>query len=423
MSFAASLFAVTGRSVTTASNDGWESVFGVPFGGRTFAGTWVDEQTALTVSAVFRAVALISEAVAMLPIDVFQRVAEGDRPGAPTIRVEHPDHPAARLLRRPNQHMNSVDLRSAVQSHALQYGNGYVEVQRNQGGEPIALWPLFPDRTRPQPVTAGGERVIVYRTMVDGKPFDVQPPDVAHVRGLGFDGIRGYSPLALARQGIGLAKALEEFGAKFFGNEARSGGFLEHPGKLSPEAHKNLRESMEAQGGLDNAHRLKILEEGMKYNAITIAPEDAQFLLTRSFQVEEIARLYGIPLHMLQSHAKSTSWGSGIAQMSLGFLIYTVAPWLVRWEQELETKLLTEEERRGGYFIKHNVNALLRADAATRAKFYTAALNRATGWMSRNEVRALEDLNPDDVVNEGPGVPVKWDEPSPPRETDDEEPQ
>jgi HK97 family phage portal protein len=152
---------------------------------------------------------------------------------------------------------------------------------------------------------------------------------------------------------------------------------------------------MQRQGGLDNAHRMKILEEGMKFNATTVPPEDAQFLMTRQFQVEEIARLYGVPLHMLQSQSKTTSWGSGIAQMSQGFVTYTVAPWLVKWEQELDRKLLTEAEIKDGFYIKHNVGALLRGDPATRADYYTKARNAQTGWMTRNEVRALEDLNPD----------------------------
>ena len=138
----------------------------------------------------------------------------------------------------------------------------------------------------------------------------------------------------------------------------------------------------------------------MKFNATTIAPEDSQFLMTRTFQVEEIGRLYGIPLHMLQSHAKSTSWGSGLAQMSLGFLIYTLAPWLTRWEQELTRKLFSEAEQDAGYYVRHNVNALLRSDPATRASYYTAALNMSTGWMVRDEVRALEDMNPDGIENE-----------------------
>jgi len=400
MSFAASLFGISWGGSPGVGSDGFFSATYTGGGGPTFAGPAVDEQAALKVTAVYRAIAVISEAVAMLPIDVMQRV--GDR------REERSDHPVAELLRRPNPLMTAADLRGAQQAHVLQYGNAYIDIQRDEGGRPIGLWPLLPDRTRAVGRDGpSGERIIGYESVVDGLRYDFDTANIAHVHGLAFDGIRGYSPLSLARQAVGLALGLEEFGARFFGNDAKSGGFLEHPGKLGAEAQKNLRESMAAQGGLSQAHRIKILEEGMKFSATTIAPEDAQFLMTRTFQVEEIARLYGVPLHMLQSQAKSTSWGAGIAQMSLGFLIYTVAPWLVRWEQELERKLLSPAELAAGLFVRHNVNALLRADAATRAGFYTAALNRATGWMSRNEVRALEDLNPDDVELEGaePGIP------------------
>jgi HK97 family phage portal protein len=398
VSHVASFFAATSRSVTTASNDGWESLLGGLGGGRSFTGSFVDEQAALKVTAVYRAIALISEGVAMLPVDVMQRV--GDR------REERPEHPVAGLLRRPNPLMTAADLKGTLQAHALQYGNAYIDVQRKENGAPVHLWPLLPDRTRAMALNdSGGDRSIYYRTIVGGEVVGVNPSDVAHIHGLAFDGLRGYSPLYLAREAVGLALGLEEFGGRFFGNDSKSGGFLEHPGKLSAEAQQRLREQMDAQGGLTNAHRTKILEEGMTFRPTTIAPEDAQFLMTRTFQVEEIARLYGVPLHMLQSQSKTTSWGSGIAQMSLGFVIYSVAPWLVRWEQELERKLMTPEEIAEGFYLRHNLNALLRADALTRARFYTAALNRATGWMRRNEVRALEDLNPDDVVNEAPTSP------------------
>ena len=417
MSFASSLFGITYGGSQSGSSDGWITAGMMGAGGPTFAGAAVNEQLALRVTAVYRAIALISEAVAMLPIDVLQRV--GDR------REDRGDHPIAQLLRNPNELMTAADLQGTTQMHALQYGNGYQDIQRNGRGEPVALWPLLPDRTRP--IGQKGmtdERVIVYETTVAGRWHRIIPADIIHIHGLAFDGLRGYSPLFLARQAVGLALGLEEFGAKFFGHDAKSGGHIEHPGKLGPEAQKNLQDSMAAQGGLQNAHRVKILEEGMKFVPTTISPEDSQFLATRGFQVEEIARLYGVPLHMIQSQAKTTSWGSGVAQMSLGFLIYTLSPWLVRSEQELGRKLLTEEEITAGFFLKYNVNALLRADAKTRAEFYTKALSKATGWMGRTEVRALEDLNPDDIENEasapvGMGPFREPDEPD--EEPDDDE--
>jgi HK97 family phage portal protein len=365
---------------------------GLDMSTETFAGPHVDEKRAMTITAVFRSVSLISEAVAMLPLVVMQR--DGER----RERVE--DHPLNELFANPNDLMNSVDLRSTTQAHALQYGNGYQNIQRTAAGQPVRLWPLLPDRTRLTPIDGGsGERELVYVTTIDGTQHPVDPADVAHIRGLSFDGIRGYSPIQLAKQGLGLALALEEYGSRFFSNDAKSGGVIQHPGNLSKPAQDRLREAWNAQSGLSRAHLVKVLEEGMEFKPTSIPPEDAQFLMTRTFQVEEVARLYGIPLHMLQSQAKSTSWGSGIAQMSLGFLIYTVMPWLLRWEQELGRKLLTEQERDDGMYLRHNVSALLRSDPVTRSSFYTAALNSATGWMTRAEVRALEDLNPDDIEN------------------------
>ncbi len=417
MSFASSLFGVTYGGSQSGSSDDWITAGMTGAGGPTFAGAAVNEQIALRVTAVYRAIALISEAVAMLPIDVLQRV--GDR------REDRGDHPIAQILRNPNELMTAADLQGTIQMHALQYGNGFMDIQRNGRGDPIALWPLLPDRTRL--IGRKGmvdEREIVCETTIEGRMHRIDPADIIHIHGLAFDGLRGYSPLFLARQAVGLALGLEEFGSKFFGNDAKSGGFLQHPGKLGDGARKNLQDSMGAQGGLTNAHRVKILEEGMEFKATTVSPEDSQFLATRGFQVEEIARLYGVPLHMIQSQAKTTSWGSGVAQMSLGFLIYTLSPWLVRSEQELGRKLFTEAELGAGFFLRYNVNALLRADAKTRAEFYTKGLNKATGWMARNEVRALEDLNPDDIENKAPapGGPPPFAEPDDDTEEPDDEP-
>jgi len=282
-------------------------------------------------------------------------------------------------------------VRNTAQSHALLWGNAYAEIGRTNGGEPVDLFPLLPDRTV---VERDRERQThQYRTNVDGRHVTLPADRVLHIPALGFDGLVGYSPIWMARQAVGLGLAMEEFGAKFFSNDMKSGGYLKHPGRLSEEAQRNIKESMERQGGLDNAHRLKILEEGMDFQQVTIPPEDAQFISSREFQTEEIARLYRIPLFMLQSHAKDTSWGTGIAQQSLGFVRYTLEPWLQRWEQELNRKMLTRREREQGFYLKHNVNALLRADTETRANVYERALDPETGWMLRNEVRGLEDLN------------------------------
>jgi len=378
MSITSSLFGWT--STDSITSGVYRAIGGQP----THAGPQVNEHQALQLAVVYAAVSIISDAIAQLPIDVIRR--EGDE------HVPQPDHRLVHTLNRePNQYMTSFTFRNTAQSHALLWGNTYSEIIYTRGGQPTDLFPILPDRTVIE--KDGNTRSIVYRTNVDGQPVYLNPDRVLHIPGMGFDGLVGYSPIHLARNAIGLGLALEEFGSKFFANDMKSGGYLKHPSKLSEEAQRNIVESVERQGGLNNAHRLMVLQEGMEFQTTTIAPEDAQFLSTRSFQVEEIARMYRIPLFMLGSHAKDTAWGSGLAEQSLGFVRYTLRPWLVRWEQELNRKMLTEQERRDGYYIKHNLDSLLAADAKTRAEIHTMALDPDTGWMMRNEVRGLEDYN------------------------------
>lgn len=386
------LFSIFGPSQTLSNGGGWLSTrLGLP----TWAGTTVTPQSALGQTAVYSAIGIISDVAAQLPIDIFQKDGEKRVPlDAPVL--------SDLLNVRPNTFMSAITFRNTIQAHVLGWGNGYAEIERNGAGEPVGLWPLLPDRTCP--VMKSGK--LKYQTQIDGTTFILDPDNVLHISGMGFDGLKGYSPLELAREAIGLGFALEEHGGKFFANESRSGGFVQHPGRLGDTGTKNLRDSVNDQGGLDQAHRIKVLEEGAKFIATTIAPEDAQFLQTRGYQVEEVARLYRVPLFMLQSHSKDTSWGSGLTQMSVGFVTYTMNPWLIRWEQEMDYKLLSEEQRAAGAYIKHNPTALLRGDPAARSTYYTAALSPTTGWMGRNEVRALEDLNPEDPEETEPQTQI-----------------
>jgi HK97 family phage portal protein len=233
--------------------------------------------------------------------------------------------------------------------------------------------------------------------------------------------------------------AMEKFGAKFFANDSKSGGFLQHPGKLGDEGVKNVAAGFNAQGGPDNAFKIKVLEEGMKFISTTIPPDDAQFLSSREFQVAEIARIYRVPLVLLQSMEKSSSWGSGIEQMMIGFVVWTIQPWLVRWEQEMNRKLLSDAERAAGYFIKFNLNALLRGDMKARGQFYKDLFG--IGAINPNEIRSLEDMNPyddgdqfrvplnmvdpeDDPADAADDTPPPDDDETPPEDddTDDEQP-
>lgn len=367
----------------------------------TRAGVPMNHALAMQIPAVFAAIGIVSDAVGQLPLVLYRTTPEGREPAT--------DHPCYRLLKRsPNPEMGAMTFKSLLQSHICGWGNGYAEIQRNGLGTPRALWPMLPDRTAPERV--GG--LLRYRsTMGEGKarPINLPADDVLHVPALGFNGIVGYSPITQAREGLAMASAMEKFGGEFFKNDAKSGGFITHPAQLSAVAKKNIVDSITGQrkrgdplaeaaprdtgAGSDESehHRVKVLEEGMKFVPTTISPEDSQFLSSREFQLGEIARLFRVPLVMLQAHTKDTSWGSGIEQIMIGFVVWTISPWLIRWEEELNRKLLTEEDLEAGYGFKFNVNALLRGDMKTRALFYMRGIQ--DGWLTRQQAREFEEFN------------------------------
>jgi len=352
--------------------------------GKTASGVVVSENNALTMPAVYNAVGLIADAVAMLPADIYQKRSTGS--GSDEVKSHDLDYI---LNVQPNPYMTAFTLRQTRMAHELLWGNGYNEIERRGGGQCAGLWPLLPDRTNPDKPQGKDLR---YKTTIDGTQYWVNKDNVLHIPGMGFDGYVGYSPVSLMRQAVGLGLAMETFGGKFFANDAKSGGFLMHPGKLGDKAQANLQSSEEKKSGLENAHRIRILEEGMKFVTTTIPPEDAQFLGSRSFQIAEIARMFRVPPILLSSMEKSTSWGSGIEQIMLGFLTWTLQPWITREEQEMNLKLLTEAEREKGLFIKLNVNAIMRADIKSRSAYYREGI--AAGWLTRNEAREKENLNP-----------------------------
>lgn len=362
-------------------SDGW--IVRAVGGGKTDSGVSVSEWTALTLPVVYSCVSLIADNLAQLPLNLHRKLPGGGSEIAA-------DHPLQALVHdAPNDDMSSFVLRQTVSSHALLWGNGYSEIERTRGGDPVAIWPLYPDRTEPRKPQGEALR---YQTQINGRVVSLDPADVLHIPAMGFDGYRGYSPVCVARNAIGMGLAMEKFGGKFFANDAKSGGFLMHPGKLGDKAVANVAESFNKQGGPDNAFKVKVLEEGMRFVSTTIPPDDAQFLTSREFQVAEIARIYRVPLVLLQAMEKSTSWGSGIEQMMIGFVVWTIQPWITRWEQELNRKLLTDAERAAGYFFKFNLNALLRGDMKARGQFYKDLWGLAA--ISANEVRDREDMNP-----------------------------
>jgi HK97 family phage portal protein len=358
----------------------WPSVFGNQTSSN--AGVRVDEYKSMQLSAVYACVRLISNTIAMLPLALHQDIAEGKS-------VVASNKPLHRVLHQTaNSEMTSFSFKQTMQAHALLWGNAYAEKIIGGNGETFELWPLNPWSMHVESVN--GKRKYTY-TLPDGSQQVMPNNKIFHIAGISFDGIRGYSPIAVMRNEIGLGLALQDFGSKYFANGTNLGGTLEHPGKLGDKAREHLKADIaENFQGLSNAQRMIILEEGMKYTKMNIPAEDAQFIESRKFQLEEIARYFGVQLHMIQNLDRSTN--NNIEQQSIEFRTYAIQPWAVIWEQEIYRSLLSLKEQRDGYYGKFNLNALMRGDYKTRMEAYRTGIQM--GLYSLNEVRKLEDMNP-----------------------------
>ena len=362
------------------------------FGGTT-AGKTVNEHTAMQMTAVYSCVRILAETVACLPLHVYKYNSSGGK-------EKYFKHPLYKLLHdEPNPEMTSFSFRETLMSHLLLWGNAYAQIIRNARGEVIALYPLMPNKMTVDRDKNGRLFYLYQRNTEDvptlGKDSLVylDPSDVLHIPGLGFDGLVGYSPIAMAKNAVGLSMATEEYGAKFFANGAAPGGVLEHPGTIKDPQKVKESWNMAYQGSA-NSHRVAVLEEGMKYQPIGISPEQAQFLETRKFQINEIARIFRVPPHMLADLEKSSF--SNIEQQSLEFVKYTLDPWIIRWEQTMCRSLLMESEK-PEVFVKFNVDGLLRGDYESRMNGYSVGIQN--GFLSPNDVRSLEnmDLIPDEL--------------------------
>ena len=371
------------KPVDKAADAGYSFLFG-----RTTSGKPVNERTAMQTTAVYACVRILAEAVASLPLHVYEYQDDGGK------KLVH-DHPLYYLLHdEPNPEMTSFVFRETLMSHLLIWGNAYAQIIRDGAGRVLGLYPLLPDKMDVQRDDRGNIYYVYSRNSDENPMFKeyrdirLKAEDVLHIPGLGFDGLIGYSPIAMAKNAVGMTLACEEYGASFFANGANPGGVLEHPGVLKDPS--KVRESWNSvYRGVNNAHKIAVLEEGMKYQQIGIPPEEAQFLETRKFQINEIARLYRIPPHMVGDLDKSSF--SNIEQQSLEFVKYTLAPWVIRWEQSLQRSLLLPGEK-GKYFIKLNVDGLLRGDYQSRMNGY--AVGRQNGWFSANDIREMENMNP-----------------------------
>ena len=361
------------------------SAYAFYMGGST-SGKQVTERSAMQMTAVYSCVRILSEAVAGLPLHLYRYKEGGGKEKAidlPLYRLMHDE---------PNPEMSSFVFRETLMTHLLLWGNAYAQIIRNGKGEVIALYPLMPNKMRVDRDENGN---LYYEYVHSSDEADTMknttvrltPYNVLHIPGLGFDGLVGYSPIAMAKNAIGMAIACEEYGAKFFANGAAPSGVLEHPGVIKDP--QKVREAWQSQfGGSQNANKIAVLEEGMKYTPISISPEQAQFLETRKFQINEIARIFRVPPHMVGDLEKSSF--SNIEQQSLEFVKYTLDPWVMRWEQSLSRALFTEEEKKT-LFFKFNVEGLLRGDYQSRMNGYATA--RQNGWMSANDIRELENMD------------------------------
>lgn len=343
----------------------------------------VTPESALRMAAVFACVRIISETVASLPLIVYERLERGKR------RAQ--DYYLYELLHdRPNSRMTAFEYREAIQSHLVLWGNAYSRIVYDSQGRIEEIWPLLPGGML-QTQIRNGVRYYQYQDP-KGTITWYSEAEIWHLHGLGNDGERGYSVISLFRKAVGLGLSAEEFGKKFFDNDARPGIVVEHPMKLSDTAYKHIEESWnEEHQGASKSHKMKILEEGMKLHEVGIPPEDAQFLQTRKFQVIEICRIFRVQPHKVFDLDRATF--SNIEQQSIDFVVDSIRPWLVRWEQSISQNLMLPDERKR-YYAEHLVDGMLRGDIQSRYGAY--AIGRQNGWLSANDIRELENMNPID---------------------------
>lgn len=359
--------------------------------GQSAAGAIVNEQTAMSMTAVYACVRVLAESIASLPLHVYRRGENGNRTKAE-------DHPLFFLLHdEPNPEMSSFTFRETLMTHLLLYGNAYAQILRNGRGEIVALYPLLPNRMRVER-DEGGRLFYRYSRYdqepptMDGSTVVLSPEDVLHIPGMSFDGLVGLSPIAACRNAVGAGLSADEYSSRYYANGAAPMGVLEHPGVIKdPE---KLRESWTAAyGGTRNAGRVAILEEGLKFTPISISPQDSQLLETRKFSVEEICRIFRVPPHLVQDLSRSTF--NNIENQGISFVQYSIVPWTIRWEQALMRSVLKPDERRR-YVIRFNVDGLMRGAYKERYDAYAVGINN--GFMCPNDVRRLEGF---DLISEG----------------------
>lgn len=370
------------QNVSSSDTSGMTTIFGMP---QSKSGISVNEESALRLSAVYACVRILSESIASLPLKIYKRGPDG------TKKVAY-DHYLYKVLHDiSNNNQSSFEFRETIVSHLCLWGNAYIRKVIDGLGNVKELIPIEPWRVLMQTdKTKSEELQIRYVVYEDEGPKVYFKHEILHIKGLSLNGKSGLSPIAYAREAIGLGLAAEQFGSQYFGQGTNLGGTLESPNALSDAAYDRLKKDLLAKRqGLDNSHSLMILEEGLKYAKTIIPPEDSQFIETRKFQLNEIARIFRVPPHLIADLEKATF--SNIEHQGIQFVVHTLRPWLVRIEQAIFMQLLTEAEQLE-YLVEFNVDGLLRGDFKTRQEGY--AIGRQNGWLSADDIRGLENMDP-----------------------------
>ncbi|MDU7097615.1 MAG: phage portal protein [Enterobacter sp.] len=363
-----------GVPISLTTGTFWEEWFGTSSSGKV-----VTADKAIQLSAVWACVRLLSESISTLPLKIYVRQPDGSRKAAT-------DHPAYSILcRRPNSEMTPSRFMLMVVASICLRGNAFIE-KKFIANRLVSLVPLLPQNMVVKRLVTGA---LEYKYTENGNERVIPVKNIMHIRGFGLDGVCGMMPMKTGRDVIGSAMAVEESAAKIFEQGLQSSGFLTAEQALNDEQRERLREYMAKFTGSKNAGKIMVLEGGLKYQGVTMNPEDAQMLESRSFSIEEICRWFRVPPFMVGHTTKQSSWASSLEGMNLQFLTHTLRPLLVNIEQEIGRCLLDSDDE---VFAEFSVEGLLRADSAGRAAYYTSALQN--GWMSRNDVRRLENMPP-----------------------------
>ena len=379
------------RSVTVIPRDAFRSILATG----TASGVSVTPDAALKVTTVYACVTHLADSIAMLPLGLYQESSDGRR------KYPAKQHRLFNMIkRRPNRWQTSFEWRRMMAGHMLMRGNAYslIATSAAHGDE---LIPLHPDRVTP--FLGPDDDVYYHYQPAQGEARILLREEVHHWRGFGGDLLGAPSPIRLHAESIGLAMAALEHGARVFSNGAVSTGLLRHPKELNDPAYKRLRESFADQyQGLANHHKPILLEEGMEFTKLSLNADEVQMLQTRVHQVSDVCSIWRMNPILIGHGDKTSSWGTGVEQITIGHLTFTLSPHLRLIEQAMERDLLPASDINSGHFIRYTDGALLRVDMKAKAEYYKAAIggNNNPGWMHRNEVRALEDLDWADGLDE-----------------------